>query len=92
MLSIINESANSFFNIALFTGVNLWSIEFIIMSHLIIYELNNSFVDEAQSLERNTLLTVLSRIGQNAKVVLTHDVAQRDGVRTFRFDRCFDRQ
>ncbi|HAG62779.1 MAG TPA: ribonuclease, partial [Kocuria sp.] len=31
-------------------------------------------VDEAQSLERNVLLTALSRIGQNSKVVLTHDV------------------
>jgi PhoH-like ATPase len=43
-------------------------------------------VDEAQSLERNTLLTVLSRIGQNAKVVLTHDVAQRDNLRVGRHD------
>ena len=43
-------------------------------------------VDEAQSLERNVLLTVLSRIGANSKVVLTHDVAQRDNLRVGRHD------
>ena len=41
---------------------------------------------EAQSLERNVLLTVLSRIGQNSRVVLTHDVAQRDNLRVGRYD------
>ena len=48
----------------------------------------NAFVivDEAQSLERNVLLTVLSRIGQNSRVVLTHDVAQRDNLRVGRHD------
>ena len=44
-------------------------------------------VDEAQSLERNVLLTVLSRVGRNSKVVLTHDVAQRDNLRVGRWDR-----
>jgi PhoH-like ATPase len=43
-------------------------------------------VDEAQSLERNVLLTMLSRIGQNSRVVLTHDVAQRDNLRVGRHD------
>ena len=43
-------------------------------------------VDEAQSLERNVLLTVLSRMGQASKVVLTHDVAQRDNLRVGRHD------
>ena len=38
-------------------------------------------VDEAQNLERNVLLTALTRIGENSKVVLTHDVAQRDNLR-----------
>ena len=42
--------------------------------------------DEAQSLERNVLLTVLSRVGQNSRVVLTHDVAQRDNLRVGRHD------
>ena len=43
-------------------------------------------VDEAQSLERNVLLTVLSRIGRDSRVVLTHDVAQRDNLRVGRHD------
>lgn len=43
-------------------------------------------VDEAQSLERNVLLTVLSRIGANSRVVLTHDVGQRDNLRVGRYD------
>ena len=46
----------------------------------------SSIVDEAQSLERNVLLTVLSRIGQSSRVVLTHDVAQRDNLRVGRHD------
>ena len=32
------------------------------------------------------MLTVLSRIGQNSKVVLTHDVAQRDNLHVGRYD------
>jgi PhoH-like ATPase len=43
-------------------------------------------VDEAQSLERGVLLTVLSRIGSGSRVVLTHDVAQRDNLRVGRHD------
>jgi len=43
-------------------------------------------VEEAQSLERNVLLTVLSRIGSDSRVVLTHDIAQRDNLRVGRFD------
>ena len=50
--------------------------------------LHDSFVivDEAQSLERGVLLTVLSRIGTASRVVLTHDVAQRDNLRVGRHD------
>jgi len=43
-------------------------------------------VDEAQSLERGVLLTVLSRIGTGSRVVLTHDIAQRDNLRVGRHD------
>lgn len=43
-------------------------------------------VDEAQNLERNVLLTALTRVGENTKVVLTHDVAQRDNLRVGRYD------
>jgi len=32
------------------------------------------------------LLTVLSRIGQNSRVILTHDIAQRDNLRVGRYD------
>jgi len=43
-------------------------------------------IDEAQNLERNVLLTALSRVGEGSKVVLTHDVAQRDNLRVGRHD------
>lgn len=43
-------------------------------------------VDEAQNLEKMVLLTALSRIGENSKVVLTHDVAQRDNLRVGKYD------
>ena len=58
------------------------------ITHIRGRSLHDAFVivDEAQSLERNVLLTVLSRIGQNSRVVLTHDVAQRDNLRVGRHD------
>lgn len=43
-------------------------------------------VDESQNLERNVLLTALSRTGSNTRVFLTHDVAQRDNLRVGRHD------
>ncbi|MDF1489126.1 PhoH family protein [Tessaracoccus caeni] len=63
-------------------------IEVLPLTHIRGRSLHDAFVivDEAQSLERNVLLTVLSRIGQNARVVLTHDVAQRDNLRVGRYD------
>ena len=63
-------------------------IEILPLTHIRGRSLHDAFVivDEAQSLERNVLLTVLSRIGQNARVVLTHDVAQRDNLRVGRHD------
>ena len=58
------------------------------LTHIRGRSLHDSFVivDEAQSLERNVLLTVLSRIGAGSRVVLTHDVAQRDNLRVGRHD------
>ena len=58
------------------------------LTHIRGRSLHDSFVivDEAQSLERNVLLTVLSRLGSNSRVVLTHDVAQRDNLRVGRHD------
>lgn len=63
-------------------------LEVLPLTHIRGRSLHNAFVivDEAQSLERNVLLTVLSRIGQNSRVVLTHDVAQRDNLRVGRHD------
>ena len=43
-------------------------------------------IDEAQNLERAVLLTALSRLGEGSRVVLTHDVAQRDNLRVGRHD------
>ncbi|MEN5075084.1 PhoH family protein [Isoptericola cucumis] len=63
-------------------------LEVLPLTHIRGRSLHDAFVivDEAQSLERNVLLTVLSRIGQESRVVLTHDVAQRDNLRVGRHD------
>ena len=63
-------------------------LEVLPLTHIRGRSLHDAYVivDEAQSLERNVLLTVLSRIGANSKVVLTHDVAQRDNLRVGRHD------
>ena len=63
-------------------------LEVLPLTHIRGRSLHDAFVivDEAQSLERGVLLTVLSRIGQRSRVVLTHDVAQRDNLRVGRHD------
>ena len=63
-------------------------LEVLPLTHIRGRSLHDSFVivDEAQSLERNVLLTVLSRLGTASRVVLTHDVAQRDNLRVGRHD------
>ncbi len=63
-------------------------LEVLPLTHIRGRSLHDAYVivDEAQSLERNVLLTVLSRVGQNSRVVLTHDVAQRDNLRVGRHD------
>ncbi len=63
-------------------------LEVLPLTHIRGRSLHDAFVivDEAQSLERNVLLTVLSRIGKDARVVLTHDVGQRDNLRVGRHD------
>src|SRR5260370_13413228 len=52
-------------------------LEVLPLTHIRGRSLHDSFVivDEAQSLERGVLLTVLSRIGGGSGVVLTHDIA-----------------
>ncbi|WP_132994012.1 PhoH family protein [Gordonia zhaorongruii] len=63
-------------------------LEVLPLTHIRGRSLHDSYVivDEAQSLERNVLLTVLSRLGGGSRVVLTHDVAQRDNLRVGRHD------
>ena len=63
-------------------------LEVLPLTHIRGRSLHDSYVivDEAQSLERNVLLTVLSRLGTGSRVVLTHDVAQRDNLRVGRHD------
>jgi PhoH-like ATPase len=63
-------------------------LEVLPLTHIRGRSLHDSFVivDEAQSLERNVLLTVLSRIGAGSRVVLTHDIGQRDNLRVGRYD------
>jgi len=68
--------------------INRGILEILPLTHIRGRSLHDTFVivDEAQSLERNVLLTMLSRIGQKSRVVLTHDVAQRDNLRVGRHD------
>lgn len=63
-------------------------LEVLPLTHIRGRSLHDAFVivDEAQSLETNVLLTVLSRVGADTRVVLTHDVGQRDNPRVGRFD------
>ncbi len=58
------------------------------LTHIRGRSLTDTFViiDEAQNLERSVLLTALTRIGAGSRVVLTHDVAQRDNLRVGRHD------
>jgi PhoH-like ATPase len=63
-------------------------LEVLPLTHIRGRTLTDSFVivDEAQNLERMVLLTALSRLGRGSRVVLTHDVAQRDNLRVGRRD------
>jgi PhoH-like ATPase len=63
-------------------------LEVLPLTHIRGRSITDAFVivDEAQNLERNVLLTALTRVGENTKVVLTHDVAQRDNLRVGRYD------
>jgi len=63
-------------------------LEVLPLTHIRGRNLTDTFViiDEAQNLERQVLLTALSRLGEGSRVVLTHDVAQRDNLRVGRHD------
>lgn len=58
------------------------------LSHIRGRTLKNTFViiDEAQNLDLMTLVTALSRLGEGSRVVLTHDVTQRDNLRVGKYD------
>lgn len=47
-------------------------------------------VDEAQNLERATIMSALSRLGNNSKAVLSWDVSQRDNYRVGRYDGIYE--
>jgi PhoH-like ATPase len=68
--------------------LNQGLLEILPLTHIRGRSLTDSFViiDEAQNLERMVLLTALSRLGTGSRVVLTHDVAQRDNLRVGRHD------
>lgn len=63
-------------------------IEVLPLTHIRGRTFNDAIViiDEAQNLEWNVLLTALSRSGENTRVFLTHDVAQRDNLHVGRHD------
>lgn len=63
-------------------------LEVLPLTHIRGRTLTDTFVivDEAQNLEKMVLLTAMSRLGQNSKIVLTHDVAQRDNLRVGKHD------
>jgi len=63
-------------------------VEILPLTHIRGRTLTDTFVivDEAQSLERMVLLTILSRLGHGSRVVLCHDLAQRDNLRVGRHD------
>jgi PhoH-like ATPase len=63
-------------------------LEVLPLTHIRGRSLTDAFVviDEAQNLERPVLLTALSRLGEGSRVVLTHDIAQRDNLRVGRHD------
>ena len=63
-------------------------LEVLPLTHIRGRTLSDSYViiDEAQNLEKMVLLTALSRMGKNSKVVLTHDIAQRDNLHVGKYD------
>ncbi len=63
-------------------------LEVMPLTHIRGRSLKDTFVivDEAQNLDKTVLLTALTRIGENSKIVLTHDVDQRDNLRVGKYD------
>ena len=63
-------------------------LEVLPLTHIRGRTLTDTFVivDECQNLEKMVLLTALTRLGQNSRIVLTHDVSQRDNLRVGKHD------
>jgi PhoH-like ATPase len=63
-------------------------IEVLPLSHIRGRTFHDAFVivDEAQNLELSVLATVMTRLADTSKIVLTHDVAQRDNLHVGRHD------
>lgn len=63
-------------------------LEILPVTHIRGRTFNNAFVivDEAQNLERNTLLSVLSRAGHGTKTVFSWDAAQKDNLHIGKHD------
>lgn len=68
------------------------AIEVLPLTHIRGRTFNNAFIliDEAQNLERATILTALSRLGKNSKAVMSWDVSQRDNFRVGRHDGIYE--
>ena len=63
-------------------------LEVLPLTHIRGRTLRDTFiiVDEAQNLDMTVLLTILTRVGPGSKIVLTHDVDQRDNLRVGKYD------
>jgi len=88
----IYDSLNSFLTPAQINALKTkQAIEVLPLTHIRGRTLNNFIIiDEAQNLERATILTALSRMGKNAKAVMSWDVSQRDNFRVGRHDGVYE--
>lgn len=68
------------------------AIEVLPITHVRGRTFNNSWiiVDEAQNLSKSTLLTLLTRVGNSSKIIMTHDVSQRDNHRVGRYGGIYE--
>lgn len=67
-------------------------IEVLPLTHIRGRNLSNRFIliDEAQNLTRATIMTAMTRAGAGSKVVMSHDVSQRDNIRVSRHDGIYE--
>lgn len=68
------------------------AIEVLPITHVRGRTFNSSWiiVDEAQNLEKSTLLTLLTRVGSSSKIIMTHDISQRDNHRVGRYGGIYE--